>query len=55
MLMDTKYTRGGEDLIIQIIAEPLRCIFETNTRLYINDTSGKIFKKDMHSLNIIDR
>lgn len=41
MLMDINHTSGGEDLIICITGEILCCIFETNVKVFINDTSIK--------------
>ena len=41
MLMDSDHTGGGQDLITWVNVEPLCCVFETNVRLYIHDTSIK--------------
>lgn len=45
MLTDSRCTRGGEDSIIWVSFEPLCCIFDTNIRLCINDTSIKNLNK----------
>lgn len=41
MLSDNNCTGWGEDLIMSVIVEPLRCIYETNIILYTNCTSIK--------------